>query len=1238
MPIDVYLLGRPAATVPMGPLDKLVAVQSNTVKLVRPADLFNTSIDTEVVRYLSGWLGNALISSVGTITTGIWHGTSITDGYIASAANWNAKQSPLANAATLAKITEAGGLPLWNGGIWPGGGSGGSTGGGGTWGSILGTLANQYDLMAALNGKSPVGHLHTGTYEPANANIQAHVTDTTIHLDSTQKTALTGGVSTALHYHAADRNRANHTGSQSADTITDGSTNKAYTAAEKTKLAAIAAGATANQTDAYLLNRANHTGTQSADTITDGSTNKAYTAAEKTKLAGLASGCAANQTIRYNSSGVQTCAWIVYHAVSAGDETAAQAFDPPPEFIVREDLLSSGPLPSATLTGTPAALTNAPTTDITVGGSSVASYKYTLDGGSQSAELAVSIHIALSGLVAGSHTLSVVGKNSGGTWQTTPTTYTWTIDMTTPTTTASPAAGTYDNSTTVSLSGNETAAIRYTTDSSTPNGSSPIYTSSLVLSSTTTLKYFSQDPAGNAESTKTSVYNINHAPTIAGSPASGTQNVAYSWSPTASDPDGNTLSFTATGTPLPTGLSINSGTGTISGTPTGAGTTSGITITVSDGRLASSITVSIVVAANNQVYDNITVAILTHGTVSPASPIAVPADAGHNQTGSQAVTYAATGYHVSAASITSGSSAIVDDAGLNHNNLVVNVSGVTIASPTLTLTETINQWPLTTTQGSNITISPSAITAVNQTYNSTYTVTPTPSAGYNPYYAVNGGAATLITGDTHAYTILDAAATVAYTAQAIPVPSGLSVTGQSLQNAVSWTVVSGSNVTGYTLQGSDSSGSGYSTLYTGSGTSYTETGLTNAKIRYYQVRANTTRGSHTDSGAYSSYASGTTLALNAPASPSATAGNALNTITWSAPGSGATVVSYNIKWGTTSGSRTNTLTGVTSPYTHSSLTDGTTYYYSVVAVNAGDTAETSEVSAIPSVILPVGTYTAYSGNPPSSVTVVSGGNFDSGASMLRLNTTDWLLAVGDNETGSGYYYIKLYKSTDNAATFTLLGTFTANNAGTANAGLRFPCLALDASGNFLLFYKQTNGTAAIEYRQCAYNADPKTWANWGTGSTVLSSSTIYGEPVVFYDSGTSLYYFSYITTSTWHAHLRSASTIAGLSSATDYDHSELGTAVGNAYGFAKAASTFYFFQTGTTYLESYSSSTISGTFTQGSNILTLSGLPSWITALGGLDTGNIYWDNIGGQWVLAFTAGTEGGSHAGANMFGYYTK
>ena len=114
--------------------------------------------------------------------------------------------------------------------------------------------------------------------------------------------------------------RAFHTGTQSADTITDGTTNKAFTATEKTKLAGIATGATANSSDATLLARANHTGTQSADTITDGTTNKAFTATEKTKLSTLQD--------RANHTGTQTASTISDFTSSVRSNTLNQMAAP----------------------------------------------------------------------------------------------------------------------------------------------------------------------------------------------------------------------------------------------------------------------------------------------------------------------------------------------------------------------------------------------------------------------------------------------------------------------------------------------------------------------------------------------------------------------------------------------------------------------------------------------------------------------------------------------------------------------------------------------------------------------------------------------------------------------------------------------------------------------------------------------------------------------------------------------
>lgn len=54
----------------------------------------------------------------------------------------------------------------------------------------------------------------------------------------------------------------------SADSIIESSNNKVFTSTERTKLSGIATGATANQTDAYLLSRTNHTGTQAISTVT----------------------------------------------------------------------------------------------------------------------------------------------------------------------------------------------------------------------------------------------------------------------------------------------------------------------------------------------------------------------------------------------------------------------------------------------------------------------------------------------------------------------------------------------------------------------------------------------------------------------------------------------------------------------------------------------------------------------------------------------------------------------------------------------------------------------------------------------------------------------------------------------------------------------------------------------------------------------------------------------------------
>ena len=82
----------------------------------------------------------------------------------------------------------------------------------------------------------------------------------------------------------------------------------------------------------------------------------------------------------------------------------------------------------------------------------------------------------------------------------------------------------------------------------------------------------------------------NRAPVISGTPArSVNAGSAYSFRPTASDPDGNTLTYSIAN--RPSWATFNTATGQLSGTPSASqvGTYSSITIRVSDGRVTTSL-------------------------------------------------------------------------------------------------------------------------------------------------------------------------------------------------------------------------------------------------------------------------------------------------------------------------------------------------------------------------------------------------------------------------------------------------------------------------------------------------------------------------------------------------------------------------------------------------------------------------------------------------------------------------
>ena len=175
--------------------------------------------------------------------------------------------------------------------------------------------------------------------------------------------------------------------------------------------------------------------------------------------------------------------------------------------------------PTAIVTNAPANPTNDNNPSFIVGstGSDAAVYyKYQLDGGAWSDETSISTAIAASSLADGSHTLNVLGRDQAGNWQTSPTTYIWTVDtvkpelsevtvVTTPTSnktpeyvfsTTKPGTVTYDVGCNGSLASVSVAGNATTTFASLADG---VYNCTITLT----------DAAGNSTALNISQFQID---------------------------------------------------------------------------------------------------------------------------------------------------------------------------------------------------------------------------------------------------------------------------------------------------------------------------------------------------------------------------------------------------------------------------------------------------------------------------------------------------------------------------------------------------------------------------------------------------------------------------------------------------------------------------------------------------------------------------------------------------------
>lgn len=264
----------------------------------------------------------------------------------------------------------------------------------------------------------------------------------------------------------------------------------------------------------------------------------------------------------------------------------------------------------------------------------------------------------------------------------------------------------------------------------------------------------------------------------------------------------------------------------------------------------------------------------------------------------------------------------------------------------------------------------------------------------------------------------------------------------------------------------------------------------------------------------------------APTNVAATAGNLKNTLTWTAS-AGAT--SYNLYWAPINGQgKSGTkISGVTSPYEHTGLTNGTYYYYTIAAENSGGEGSVStEVYSIPEVD-PIITSTSLAATGRSSDRKViydtnlskywafyytgsaigysysTDGNAWTVASTLAYNTSNFTVDFRE-VSGQGYvflvvegddYDVHLRRGSLGSTSITFDSAITVFNGSSTTDSYRLPTIAIDSTDYVWIVANKVpistpNSRVAMQSRKSA-NTCEGNLSSWGSATTVgLPTSAI----------------------------------------------------------------------------------------------------------------------------------------------------
>ncbi len=336
-------------------------------------------------------------------------------------------------------------------------------------------------------------------------------------------------------------------------------------------------------------------------------------------------------------------------------------------------------------------------------------------------------------------------------------------------------------------------------------------------------------------------------------------------------------------------------------------------------------------------------------------------------------------------------------------------------------------------------------------------------------------------------------------------PTGLAAVAGNGSVNLSWTA--SYQATGYNVKRSTSSAGPFTAIAEGiAATSFTDSSVANGTTYFYLVTA---LGPGGESGNSAVVTATPSAVPPTPLGLQAIAGNASAVLAWP-PSLGATT--YNLRR-STSATGTYTMIGAgltATSYTDNGLTNGTTYYYKLSALNAtGESFNSSAVSVVPSTTV---MHSPYTFQDIGAVGIKggasrSGGTFTMVASGADIwNTSDEFSYVYVPMNGDGIVTAKV-ASLQNVNSSAKAGVMIRE---TLDANSKYAIAAMTPGGTFLLQYRSTAGATAAQVASSsrtipywvrlvrngntitAYRSSSGSrWSQVGTSLTISMSTRVY---------------------------------------------------------------------------------------------------------------------------------------------------